>query len=424
MLFESVEIEGGALRFRPAPALRGAVKTDLVLDYGKSVDLSQVPTPVLWAPGIYNMAPIVWLLGLTATVPFRCAPLEEGLRQIHATFVKFYPSERWDGRLVFEGSEVVVTEPMPRAIAMFSGGLDAIQTVLRHLDERPALVTLTPATMAPEVRAATLGRAAEFADQYGLEHLTLTSNISLVVDVDRLLFADLVRHRLTWWQGVQHGMGISSAAAPLAYLKRAGRVYLASSYSEEHPVEPWGSTPSIDNHVAWPGTRVIHDSYDLSRQDKIRALIKYTQGAAKPRLRVCNRTLDGLLNCGTCEKCLRTMIGLVVEGEDPKDWGLNADPRTAIERAKRAFESKRLTILDDQVFMWNDIRRGAEASKVCPPDLARWLAGLDLRPHYRRSRRERWVRAMAHKFAPTAVKSVLVRAVRAKRLKEHREAAS
>ena len=407
MLFESVQAERGLLRFHYASALQGVVNQDLFFDYGPDIELTEVPPPVLWAPGIYNMAPVVWRLGLTATVPFRYPPMEQGLERIQARFRQIFPSTGWHGRLLFEGEEVPPPKPSTGAIVMFSGGLDSVHTTYRHIDERPTLVRMISASMAPALTAATVQQGAEFAAQHALGFVSVVSNINEFLKPGRLLFPDIVRRRKPWWVAVQFGIGTPSVSAPVAYLRGAGRVYLASSLSEAFGADrPFASQPSIDDNVAWPGARVIHDSFELTRQQKIHDLVRRcAQGMPKPGLRVCNFPVDDRLNCGICEKCLRTMAGLIAEGESPRDWGFDADRREAIQRIRLAFEREKLWIFDDSIYYWKDVHRAAASSASCPRDFVEWLGALDFDPLYRRSRRKRWMRGMVFKFVPTRIRT-------------------
>jgi hypothetical protein len=281
---------------------------------------------------------------------------------------------------------------------------------------------LTPTSMDPGIKVLMLERGAEFAAQHGLEHFGVNTNVKHFLRADRLLFADLVRLASTWLMGVQYGMGMPSTAAPIAWLKGKGRVYFASSRWEGEGLGPVGSMPSIDDQVAWPGTQVIHDSVDLSRHQKLQAVIEHSTGLAKPRLAVCNTPMNGMLNCGTCEKCLRMMAALLVEGELPRPWGLDVDPPVAIERIRRAFDRRTIYILDDQLEYWREIGERAKASPRCPPELAAFFAGLDIEPHYRRSVRAEWRRSMVHKFAPKAAKVLISRLIKQGRRRAHRKA--
>jgi len=44
----------------------------------------------------------------------------------------------------------------------------------------------------------------------------------------------------------------------------------------------------------------------------------------KLKLRVCWKGDNGD-NCNHCEKCLRIIVNLILEGEDPKDYGFNLE---------------------------------------------------------------------------------------------------
>src|SRR6185369_5970784 len=54
-------------------------------------------------------------------------------------------------------------------------------------------------------------------------------------------------------------------------------------------------------------TQIVHDGAEASRTEKVRCIAKNQE--ALDWLRVCgNDTVD--YNCGSCEKCLRTMMSL------------------------------------------------------------------------------------------------------------------
>jgi hypothetical protein len=404
-LFKRVEVAGPKLRFEPAQVLEdnGLFRVNLVLEYSGSVGeaLPTMPVSILWTPGLLNYAPLVWAYGLTLSVPFRYEPMEVGLERIRSKFQQFYPSIDWNGRIVFDGPEESA-QSFPGAMALYSGGLDSVQTIYRNYAAKPELVLLDFTSESPPLRASTRKMAEEFARTHKLPLTIVATNIEDFIDRDKVLFQGFRRLGLDWWTAVQYAIGMTGAAAPAAFARRAGTVYYASSFTEEFNVAG-ASDPDLEGNVAWPGARVFHDSFDRSRQQKIEALAaERPMTSVRPHLRVCHHPYDGLLNCGTCEKCLRTMAGLLVEGERPGEWGFDVDQPTALGRIKRAFADNRLAILDNHKFMWTDIRRRAAVSPKCPPDLAVWLAGLDLEPHYRRTIRRARLVTFVKRYAPPA----------------------
>jgi hypothetical protein len=253
--------------------------------------------------------------------------------------------------------------------------------------------------------------ATDLARGLGLELVIVETNATSFFDGVKLgAFPALRSTERSWWTGVQYGVAIPSAAAPVAHAKGADVVYIASSFSESYSV-PVGSSPAIDNNVCWPGCRVQHDSFDRSRQQKIAAVIaENPRPGVAPRLIVCTKPLAGVANCGICEKCLRMMAGLLVEGEDPRAWGFdNISGRDeAIRRIRTSFDRGAVKVLDDQVHIWGEIAERAAVQPKCPPALRDWFATLDLAPHRRRWGR----RAAARSFLRFALPRPLLNAAR------------
>jgi len=58
--------------------------------------------------------------------------------------------------------------------------------------------------------------------------------------------------------------------------------------------------------------RIIHRDLELSRMEKIKLVADWD--VALQNLRVCLANVKDRLNCGKCEKCVRTMTALVAIG--------------------------------------------------------------------------------------------------------------
>lgn len=82
-------------------------------------------------------------------------------------------------------------------------------------------------------------------------------------------------------------------------------------------------TPRIDREFAVASCNVIHDAYELSRQQKIRVIVDAKKEAdVQVNLRVCSFKEE---NCNQCEKCFRTMIEIVAEGGNVNDFGFHIE---------------------------------------------------------------------------------------------------
>ncbi|MFM8972657.1 MAG: hypothetical protein ACKOOG_08460 [Actinomycetota bacterium] len=106
----------------------------------------------------------------------------------------------------------------------------------------------------------------------------------------------------------QHTHGAALAAIGHLLRPTIGTVIISPSWALSRMI-PWGSRPDLDPRWSVPGrTEVLHGDASGSRFDRVRAI------AADPlvheHLRVCWQNVAGTLNCGRCEKCVRTMVML------------------------------------------------------------------------------------------------------------------
>ena len=143
-----------------------------------------------------------------------------------------------------------------------------------------------------------LARITEVADAYGKAVLPVTTNLRELTD------------RLVDWVVVYHGAALASVALALGELFEDACLAAAQTYQR---IIPRGAHPLLD--PLW-GTETLnfgHDGLEADRLSKIRYLA--TAPVVLRNLRVCaTGELTDAYNCGRCEKCLRTMIGLHVAG--------------------------------------------------------------------------------------------------------------
>lgn len=71
-----------------------------------------------------------------------------------------------------------------------------------------------------------------------------------------------------------------------------------------------------------------------------------------------NRTLqNGSKNCGSCEKCLRTFLGIVVAGGAPAEFGMPQEVPDTLRKIQDKIENVKLKICDaNGEYMWQDIK--------------------------------------------------------------------
>jgi hypothetical protein len=92
-----------------------------------------------------------------------------------------------------------------------------------------------------------------------------------------------------------------------SFSKRLNMVFIGSSYDIKN-LHPCGSHPLLDPEYSSYNMRIRHRDHELSRLAKIKIVSKWD--VAFQNFRVCLANVPDRLNCGKCEKCVRTMTEL------------------------------------------------------------------------------------------------------------------
>jgi hypothetical protein len=110
---------------------------------------------------------------------------------------------------------------------------------------------------------------------------------------------------------VNRFFGAVLAASAHAFAHRLDRFTIASSYDLQNLV-PCASHPLLDPEFSSFDLRIRHRDVQYTRIEKLRVVTEWEAGLQN--LRVCLANVPDRLNCGRCEKCVRTMTGLVALG--------------------------------------------------------------------------------------------------------------
>jgi hypothetical protein len=105
--------------------------------------------------------------------------------------------------------------------------------------------------------------------------------------------------------------GAVLAAMAHCFARRVNLMFIASSYDIPH-LHPCGSHPLLDPEYSSYAVRIRHRDYEMSRLEKIKIVSQWD--TAFQNFRVCLANVPDRLNCGKCEKCVRTMTELTALG--------------------------------------------------------------------------------------------------------------
>jgi hypothetical protein len=391
-LIREIQVEGARVTVHADPEFsKRFLREPFFAEYGIEVD--QVPDDIAAIPFLTTMLPIAWRFGYDMKLPTADASFVDSMELARERLRAMYPDYEWGGG-VEVGSRTQVPRPpdTDKVGILFSGGVDSTFSALRAAEagEAPVLITIWGNDVKlHDVRGweDVSSHSTRLAKAIGGEACTVKSNFRSCLRYD-VLDASIPAER-SWWGFVQHGLAVAGLAAPIVHAKGASRLLVAATHTGAFDA-PWGSGPELEGRLRWSSAAVEHDGFEVSRQEKLGAILGWASQRAIPQhLRVCySKSSDAGTNCTRCEKCVRTITGLLLEGAVPQEWGFDVDPGEASRRTRQGFERRRFRLGDDELFMWQDLQHRAEAE--APDSLDRpfraWLREFDFAAYREREK--------------------------------------
>jgi hypothetical protein len=239
-----------------------------------------------------------------------CPELWDGLDVVMAWIHQWGGASRMPLRIDARAQTSLPAPQTPdRAGCMFTGGVDSMATLrrnrLRFPIEHPWSIRDGIIIFGLEV-----DRLAAF-DQvlHALSPVAKDANLQLLPVYTNVRTLDL---DWQFWEFEWEGSVYSAVAHALS--KRLTVVSIGATYDVPH-MNQLGSHPLLDHNYSSTTLRVRHDGLTHSRFEKTKLLTEWQAGL--DHLRVCNtvdRYRPETINCGQCEKCVRTMLALSAVG--------------------------------------------------------------------------------------------------------------
>ena len=192
------------------------------------------------------------------------------------------------GRLEIE--EFGKGSPRTTESAMFfTGGVDSFCTLRRNQGEIKALVNVHGFDIE-------LADKQRFENARGMLHKVAIDLGTEMISVATDLRSNRLFNRISW--EITHVSALAAIAHTLQ--ESFGKILIASS----DVLPPWGSHPDFDPLFSSSSLQIASDGGSLSRLEKVRLIADWPP--VHSHLKVCWENLSSELNCGTCEKCVRT----------------------------------------------------------------------------------------------------------------------
>jgi len=321
--------------------------------YGSGVDLQNVDAGILSIPIVALIAPIAWAVGVDVVVPEIDASYMQSLEKIRDPYRSLHPGFSFSGHIRAE-KETTNQFEGSRTCMLFTGGVDSLTSYLRPKHKKPDLVSVWGLPDAPPYQEAfgntmwtNVGRFASLDECEVIQVKT-----DMISGINRELLSK--EFGLGWFSDAAFGMFLLGLCAPITQSRRIGTAIIASSWIVDYKGPP-GSHPSVDSSISWADVRVLHDGHELSRHQKVSYLCEPENRRYLSHLRVCWEWVLSR-NCGNCEKCFRTIAGLVAEGVDPNHCNFNVNEAT-FPYMMDCFVKGRVGLDDMQICLWEDIQQ-------------------------------------------------------------------
>ena len=285
---------------------------------GYQEDISLVPKSILTIPFLANIMPIAWFVGFDVFVDELDETFYNSLLELKSEFAIHFPQIKKETKLHVKNLVSNKFEQDNYGL-LFSGGLDAFESLTRNIEKKPYLISVHGADIEinDEKRwndFKTFNLEEEIIDEDKICYVESNLRTFYTYEVDLLV-------GVGWWGKIQHGMALLSLIAPLSFNHGITTTLIASSNTGEVSFG-WGSTSETDEKVKWANQKVIHDGFHLRRTEKIENIVAFAKKTGyQVKLRVCYSELRTGYNCSRCTKCQRTMLGFILDGENPNEYG-------------------------------------------------------------------------------------------------------
>lgn len=344
-------------------------------------DISDVPEGIAIIPFVCNILPIAWLYDAEININCCDEDFYNCIDQFKKGYIEMYPMLEFKGKINVKTIQRNVIEKPNGVLSFFSGGVDAFNTLLNHIDEKPTMLTVWGADIKisdEEGWNNVLTHIKQTAEEFSTNYIIIKSNLRECFD-DCTLTEKIKESKESWWHGFQHGIGIISSAAPIAYAMKKLKIYFASSFTAEDKGKyTCASDPTIDNYLKIANIDVIHDGYEYTRQDKVYNILKYCkQNNKKIKLRVCWQENKGK-NCCECEKCWRTILEIIAENGNPYEFGLNYNNKQLKTYKKLYYNSNNVPYYMKQFYIKAQEKMRKDVKYDNLPKELKWFYNVDI----------------------------------------------
>ena len=242
-----------------------------------------------------------------------CPRLRDGIGRVSARLRSWYPDLGRPARIEASGGfRSPAPAGIPRTGQLLTGGVDSVHTLVRNRAEFPPD---HPASLREALFVEGLSfPESDDAKRRSLDRRGLAAVRAIAsaggLEVTRVRTNVLSLHGdLEFFSQRSHGSFL--AACGLLCARVLTDFAVNASHSFKTGYRPWGSHPEIDPEFSTSAVAVRYQGEDATRLEKVREIAR---SSFLDSLFVCGQGPwpEPYLNCGACEKCVRTRIELLL----------------------------------------------------------------------------------------------------------------
>jgi hypothetical protein len=352
---DELKCEHHRLSYRFSSSLKLFNKTTCFVDYDQALHPSQ--SSIHTVPFAALMAPVAWASGADLILPELDAEFAGSLGRCKEHYKKWFAG-KWSFSSELRANLVRNASMPVRNALLFNGSIDSLTAYIRHKSERPLLFTVLgdgiPLTHTSFV-ALCKTMYDGFARGEGLSISYIRTDLFSVLNQSRL-----GPYSKDWHGEVSSGLMLASLTAPVAHDSVKTLLLAGGSNRSGHAC---GDDRTLAGEIRWSGTGVRSDNPEITRSEKVRLYLKKNPRYLS-RLRVC-RSQSCSINCGECEKCLRTICELLVNGIDPALCNFKIDASTLPDLKARFLDRFSDLIQDENVLdHWRALQEESGSKRI------------------------------------------------------------
>ena len=314
------------INFTPSKNIQKYFKEENTFFIEYNCDISKTPKSIAVIPLIASILPMTWFTNTEIVVDELDEDFYNSLENIKKGYMDMVPNLSYGGK-VFAKKIVknIYSQNNDKKLLFFSAGVDSYYSYTKHYNENLEFLSIWGSDIFLNQESGWIVLKNLIKENTEKENKQIVQNNAKTNFRNFLNYeplAELVKDSGDeYWHGFQHSIGIICLSAPLIFTKEIKTVYFASTLTKETLNITCASRPAIDESVKIAETSIVHDGFEANRLQKVLSIVNFYKNKQKPKIHVCWVQQTGL-NCGTCEKCTRTILEILCLGGNPSDFGI------------------------------------------------------------------------------------------------------